>query len=98
MDPDAKLQEELIVRPTSETIIWRTYKDWITSHRDLPILVNQWANVVRWEMRTRMFLRTSEFLRQEGHTAHATSQEAQSEADKMIHVYDDLIRNFLAID
>ena len=87
VDPDAKLEEELIVRPTSETIIWNTYKNWITSYRDLPILCNQWANVVRWEMRTRLFLRTAEFLWQEGHTAHATREEAEAEAMKMINVY-----------
>ena len=87
VDPDARLEEELIVRPTSETIIWNTYKNWIQSYRDLPILCNQWANVVRWEMRTRLFLRTAEFLWQEGHTAHATREEAVAEAEKMIHVY-----------
>ena len=87
VDPDAKLEEELIVRPTSETIIWNTYKNWIQSYRDLPILCNQWANVVRWEMRTRLFLRTAEFLWQEGHTAHATREEAIAEAEKMIGVY-----------
>ncbi|HAP30513.1 MAG TPA: proline--tRNA ligase, partial [Flavobacteriales bacterium] len=87
VDPDAKLEEELIVRPTSETIIWDTYKGWIQSYRDLPILVNQWANVVRWEMRTRLFLRTAEFLWQEGHTAHATKQEAIDETEQMIEVY-----------
>ena len=87
VDPSARLEEELIVRPTSETIIWNTYKNWITSYRDLPILCNQWANVVRWEMRTRLFLRTAEFLWQEGHTAHATEQEAIEEAERMIHVY-----------
>ena len=87
VDPDAKLEEELIVRPTSETIIWNTYKNWIQSYRDLPILCNQWANVVRWEMRTRLFLRTAEFLWQAGHTAHATREEAVEEATKMIHVY-----------
>ena len=87
VDPDAKLEEELIVRPTSETIIWNTYKGWIQSYRDLPILCNQWANVVRWEMRTRLFLRTAEFLWQEGHTAHATKEEAIEEATRMIHVY-----------
>ncbi|MFA6591978.1 MAG: proline--tRNA ligase [Bacteroidales bacterium] len=97
VDPSAKLEEELIVRPTSETIIWSTYKNWIKSWRDLPILCNQWANVVRWEMRTRLFLRTSEFLWQEGHTAHATSQEAQNEAIKMAHVYADFARNILDI-
>ena len=87
VDPAARLEEELIVRPTSETIIWNTYKNWITSYRDLPILCNQWANVVRWEMRTRMFLRTAEFLWQEGHTAHATAEEAQQETERMINVY-----------
>ena len=89
VDPAAKLEEELIVRPTSETIIWNTYKNWIQSYRDLPILVNQWANVVRWEMRTRLFLRTAEFLWQEGHTAHATKEEAEAEARKMLDVYAD---------
>ena len=89
VDPDAKLEEELIVRPTSETIIWDTYRRWIQSYRDLPILVNQWANVVRWEMRTRLFLRTAEFLWQEGHTAHATKEEAVAEARKMLDVYAD---------
>lgn len=97
VDPDAKLEEELIVRPTSETIIWNTYKGWIQSYRDLPILVNQWANVVRWEMRTRLFLRTAEFLWQEGHTAHATSAEALVEAKKMIHVYADFAQNYMAV-
>lgn len=97
VDPDAKLEEELIVRPTSETIIWDTYKNWIQSYRDLPILCNQWANVVRWEMRTRLFLRTAEFLWQEGHTAHATREEAEEEARKMIHVYADFAENFMAI-
>ena len=97
VDPDAKLEEELIVRPTSETIIWSTYKNWITSWRDLPILCNQWANVVRWEMRTRVFLRTAEFLWQEGHTAHATAEEAMQEADRMVHVYADFARNVMAL-
>ena len=97
VDPEAKLEEELIVRPTSETIIWSTYKNWITSWRDLPILCNQWANVVRWEMRTRLFLRTAEFLWQEGHTAHATSEEAQQEAWRMVNVYADFARNTLAL-
>jgi len=97
VDPDAKLEEELIVRPTSETIIWNTYKGWIQSYRDLPILVNQWANVVRWEMRTRLFLRTAEFLWQEGHTAHATREEAIEEAEKMLHVYADFAENFMAV-
>lgn len=97
VDPDAKLEEELIVRPTSETIIWNTYKGWIQSWRDLPILCNQWANVVRWEMRTRLFLRTAEFLWQEGHTAHATEAEAVEEAMKMIGVYADFAQNFMAL-
>jgi len=97
VDPEAKLDEELIVRPTSETIIWNTYKNWIHSYRDLPILCNQWANVVRWEMRTRLFLRTAEFLWQEGHTAHATRQEALDEAMKMINVYADFVENFMAV-
>lgn len=96
-DPDAKLEEELIVRPTSETIIWDTYKRWIKSYRDLPILCNQWANVVRWEMRTRMFLRTAEFLWQEGHTAHATREEAEAEARKMLEVYADFAENYMAV-
>jgi prolyl-tRNA synthetase len=95
VDPDAKLEEELIIRPTSETIIWNTYKGWIQSYRDLPILVNQWANVVRWEMRTRLFLRTAEFLWQEGHTAHATSEEAVEETNKMINVYANFAENFM---
>ena len=97
VDPDAKLEEELIVRPTSEAIIWNTYKSWIQSYRDLPILINQWANVVRWEMRTRLFLRTAEFLWQEGHTAHATKEEAIEETEKMLEVYADVVENFLAI-
>lgn len=97
VDPDAKLEEELIVRPTSETIIWSTYKNWIQSYRDLPILVNQWANVVRWEMRTRLFLRTAEFLWQEGHTAHATEAEAVEEARKMLEVYADFAERFMAV-
>ncbi|MHC5202718.1 proline--tRNA ligase [Myroides sp. LJL119] len=97
VDPEARLEEELIVRPTSETIIWDTYRKWIESYRDLPILVNQWANVVRWEMRTRLFLRTSEFLWQEGHTAHATKQEAVAEAEQMLEVYADFAENFMAI-
>ena len=97
VDPDAKLEEELIVRPTSETIIWSTYKNWVTSWRDLPILCNQWCNVVRWEMRTRLFLRTAEFLWQEGHTAHATAQEAEDMARQMVHVYADFARNCLAL-
>ena len=97
VDPDAKLEEELIVRPTSETIIWDTYRKWIQSYRDLPLLINQWANVVRWEMRTRLFLRTAEFLWQEGHTAHATQQEAIAEAEQMMNVYADFAQNFMAI-
>ncbi|MFN2313561.1 MAG: proline--tRNA ligase [Bacteroidales bacterium] len=97
VDPDAKLEEELIVRPTSETIIWNTYKDWIQSYRDLPLLINQWANVVRWEMRTRLFLRTTEFLWQEGHTAHATMEEAQEEALRMQGVYSDFVENYMAV-
>ena len=97
VDEDAKLEEELIVRPTSETIIWNTYKGWIQSYRDLPILVNQWANVVRWEMRTRLFLRTAEFLWQEGHTAHATSQEAIEETERMLEVYADFAENWMAL-
>ena len=97
VDPEAKLEEELIVRPTSEAIIWNTYKGWIQSYRDLPILINQWANVVRWEMRTRLFLRTAEFLWQEGHTAHATKQEAYEEADRMLKVYTEFAENFLAM-
>lgn len=97
VDPDAKLEEELIVRPTSETIIWNTYKNWIQSYRDLPILCNQWANVVRWEMRTRLFLRTAEFLWQEGHTAHATKEEALEEADRMIHVYETFAREWMSM-
>jgi prolyl-tRNA synthetase len=97
VDEDAKLEEELIVRPTSETIIWNTYRGWIESYRDLPILVNQWANVVRWEMRTRLFLRTAEFLWQEGHTAHATSDEAIAEAQKMLEVYADFAEGTLAV-
>lgn len=97
VDPDAKLEEELIVRPTSETIIWSTYKNWIKSWRDIPIMCNQWANVVRWEMRTRLFLRTSEFLWQEGHTAHATAEEAQAEAERMVQVYARFAREFLAL-
>ncbi len=97
VDPEAKLEEELIVRPTSETIIWNTYKNWIQSYRDLPILCNQWANVVRWEMRTRLFLRTAEFLWQEGHTAHATKEEAIEETKQMIDVYKDFAENYLAV-
>lgn len=97
VDPTAKLQEELIVRPTSETIIWSSYKKWIQSYRDLPILINQWANVVRWEMRTRLFLRTAEFLWQEGHTAHATKQEAIEETERMLDVYADFAENYMAM-
>jgi prolyl-tRNA synthetase len=97
VDPTSKLEEELIIRPTSETIIWNSYKNWIQSYRDLPILINQWCNVVRWEMRTRLFLRTSEFLWQEGHTAHATREEAIEETVKMINVYSDFAENFMAL-
>ena len=97
VDPEAKLEEELVVRPTSEAIIWNTYKGWIQSYRDLPILINQWANVVRWEMRTRLFLRTAEFLWQEGHTAHATKQEAEEEAVKMQEVYREVAEGIMAI-
>ena len=97
VDPEAKLEEELVVRPTSEAIIWNTYKGWIQSYRDLPILVNQWANVVRWEMRTRLFLRTAEFLWQEGHTAHATKAEAVEETTKMLDVYADFVENWMAL-
>ncbi|HXH20367.1 MAG TPA: proline--tRNA ligase [Chitinophagales bacterium] len=97
VDPEAKLDEELIVRPTSETIIWNTYKNWIQSYRDLPILVNQWANVVRWEMRTRLFLRTAEFLWQEGHTAHATREEAIAEAEKILDVYAEFAEKYMAM-
>lgn len=97
VDPDAKLEEELIVRPTSETIIWNTYKNWVQSYRDLPILINQWANVVRWEMRTRLFLRTTEFLWQEGHTAHATRQEAEAETMQMVDIYKEFSEKFLGI-
>lgn len=97
VDPSARLEEELIVRPTSETIIWNSYKNWIQSYRDLPILINQWANVVRWEMRTRLFLRTTEFLWQEGHTAHATKQEAIEEAERMLEVYADFAENHMAM-
>ena len=97
VDPDAKLEEELVVRPTSETIIWNTYKNWIKSYRDLPILVNQWANVVRWEMRTRLFLRTAEFLWQEGHTAHSTKQEAIEETMKMVNVYAEFARKYMSM-
>jgi prolyl-tRNA synthetase len=97
VDPNAKLEEELIVRPTSEAIIWSTYKGWVQSYRDLPLLINQWANVVRWEMRTRLFLRTAEFLWQEGHTAHATRQEAIEETERMMNVYADFVEGFMAI-
>ena len=97
VDPAAKLEEELIIRPTSETIIWNTYKNWIKSYRDLPILCNQWCNVMRWEMRTRLFLRTSEFLWQEGHTAHATREEAEERAKLMLKVYADVVENYLAV-
>ena len=97
VDPEAKLEEELIVRPTSEAIIWNTYKGWIQSYRDLPLLINQWANVVRWEMRTRLFLRTAEFLWQEGHTAHATKEEAIIETEKMLNVYADFVENWMAV-
>ena len=97
VDPEAKLEEELIVRPTSETIIWNTYKTWIQSYRDLPLLINQWANVVRWEMRTRLFLRTTEFLWQEGHTAHANAEEAIAEARLMLDVYTEFVENFMAL-
>jgi prolyl-tRNA synthetase len=97
VDPDARLEEELIVRPTSETIIWNTYKDWIQSYRDLPLLINQWANVVRWEMRTRLFLRTTEFLWQEGHTAHATREEAEEEAIKILNLYTDFVENYMGV-
>jgi len=97
VDPDAKLDEELIIRPTSEAIIWNAYRDWIKSYRDLPLLINQWANVVRWEMRTRLFLRTAEFLWQEGHTAHATAAEAIAESVKMLGVYADFVENFMAV-
>jgi len=97
VDPIAKLEEELIIRPTSETIIWETYRKWIQSYRDLPILINQWANVMRWEMRTRLFIRTSEFLWQEGHTAHATKKEAVEETEQMIDIYADFAKNFMAM-
>jgi len=97
VDPDAKLEEELVVRPTSEAIIWSTYKKWIQSYRDLPLLINQWANVVRWEMRTRLFLRTAEFLWQEGHTAHATSAEAVAETKQMLDVYEEFAETFMAM-
>ena len=97
VDETAKLEEELIVRPTSETIIWDTYRKWIQSYRDLPILVNQWANVVRWEMRTRLFIRTTEFLWQEGHTAHSTEQEAIEETKKILNIYADFAEGFMAM-
>ncbi|MBK7310784.1 MAG: proline--tRNA ligase [Sphingobacteriaceae bacterium] len=97
VDPEAKLEEELIVRPTSEAIIWNTYKGWIQSYRDLPLLINQWANVVRWEMRTRLFLRTAEFLWQEGHTAHATREEAIAETEQMLNVYAEFVENYMAV-
>lgn len=97
VDPEAKLEEELVIRPTSEAIIWNTYKNWIQSHRDLPLLINQWANVVRWEMRTRLFLRTAEFLWQEGHTAHATKEEAVEETVQMLNVYAEFVENFMAV-
>ncbi len=97
VDPDAKLEEELIIRPTSEAVIWNTYKGWIQSYRDLPLLINQWANVMRWEMRTRLFLRTAEFLWQEGHTAHATKEEAVEEAEKMLGVYADFVEEYMAV-
>ena len=97
VDPEAKLEEELIIRPTSETIIWNTYKDWVKSYRDLPLLINQWANVVRWEMRTRLFLRTAEFLWQEGHTAHATAEEAVAETRQMLDVYTTFAEEFMAL-
>ena len=97
VDPEAKLEEELVVRPTSEAIIWNTYKNWIQSYRDLPLLINQWANVVRWEMRTRLFLRTAEFLWQEGHTAHATAKEAVAETVQMLNVYADFVENWMAL-
>ncbi|MGL6266748.1 MAG: aminoacyl--tRNA ligase-related protein, partial [Chitinophagaceae bacterium] len=97
VDPESKLEEELIIRPTSETIIWNAYRDWIQSYRDLPLLINQWANVVRWEMRTRLFLRTTEFLWQEGHTAHASSEEAVIETKKMLDVYADFVEEWMAL-
>ncbi|MBM3442659.1 MAG: proline--tRNA ligase [Bacteroidetes bacterium] len=97
VDPDSKLEEELIIRPTSETVIWNAYRDWIRSYRDLPLLINQWANVVRWEMRTRLFLRTTEFLWQEGHTAHATADEAVEETRRMLDVYADFVENWMAL-
>lgn len=97
VDPESRLEEELVIRPTSETIIWNTFKNWIQSYRDLPLLVNQWANIVRWEMRTRLFLRTAEFLWQEGHTAHATRQEAVEETEQMLHIYGDFAENVMAM-
>ena len=97
VDPSAKLEEELIIRPTSETIIWNSYKNWIHSYRDLPILINQWANVVRWEMRTRLFLRTTEFLWQEGHTAHATGKKQLKKQRRMINVYASFAENSMAL-
>ena len=97
VDPDSKLEEELIIRPTSEAIIWNSYKDWIQSYRDLPLLINQWVNVVRWEMRTRLFLRTAEFLWQEGHTAHATADDAIQETKKMLEVYATFAEEFMAL-
>ena len=97
VDPNAKLEEELIVRPTSEAIIWSTYKNWVQSYRDLPLLINQWANVVRWEMRTRLFLRTAEFLWQEGHTAHATAPEAVAETRQMLDVYAEFAEEHMAL-
>src|SRR5262249_44028524 len=97
VDPDAKLEEELIVRPTSETVIWNAYKDWIRSYRDLPLLINQWANIVRWEMRTRLFLRTTEFLWQEGHTAHATKEEAVEETLRMLNVYSEFAEKWMGV-
>ena len=97
VDPDAKLDEELIVRPTSETIIWNAYRKWIQSYRDLPLLINQWANVVRWEMRTRLFLRTTEFLWQEGHTAHATQAEAEEETLRMLNIYEKFAEEWMAM-
>src|SRR3954462_4402738 len=97
VDPEARLEEELVVRPTSETIIWNTYKNWIQSYRDLPLLINQWCNVVRWEMRTRLFLRTAEFLWQEGHTAHATQQEAEDETLRMVNVYRQFAEEWMAM-
>ena len=97
VDPESKLDEPLVIRPTSETIIWAQYKNWIQSYRDLPLLINQWANVVRWEMRTRLFLRTAEFLWQEGHTAHATEAEAVEETNRMLEVYADFAENVAAV-